>query len=111
MKDQDLKQRITDARVRADLARLRFDNAVHATLHRVDPERLVSDARVAAEDQIDLFKQKLRKRLRNWPYVAVPLIAALAALMFWKPARVLLRYGARAATLAWTYRSLWRPKA
>jgi hypothetical protein len=111
MKDQELKQRITDARTRADLARMRFDNALHGTLHRVDPERLMADARLAAQDQVDALKQKLRKRLRNWPYVAVPLIAALGALMFWKPARVLLRYGARAATLAWTYKSLWRPKA
>jgi len=88
MKDQELKQRIADARTRADLARMRFDNALHSTLHRVDPERLVADARLAAQDQVDALKQKLRKRLRNWPYVAVPLIAAFV-----------LEAGPRAASL------------
>jgi hypothetical protein len=110
MKDQHLKQRIADARTRADLARMRFSNALDTTIHRVDPERLADDARVAARDQLDNLKQKLRVRLRNWPYIVAPLIAGVALLMFWRPARLLARYAARAGTLAWTYRSLWRPK-
>jgi hypothetical protein len=107
MKAAERELEITRARARADLARMRFGNAVNTTLHRLSPDRIKDDVIDAASETLQDAKRDLLKRLRYWPYVIVPMLATLALLFFWRPARALVRHAIQAGSLIWTYRNLW----
>ena len=99
---------IARARERADLARMRFGNAVNGVLARLSPDRLRAEAIEAAADQFQQARRDIMLRFRRWPVVAIPLAAASLAILFWQPARRVARWGVRLASLAWTTRQLWR---
>lgn len=106
--DQQLK--IARAREHADLARMRFENAWNATIRRAAPDRLTSDALSAASNRLDDVKQELLRRIRHWPIALGIVSVGLGLLVFWRPARAAAQYASRLTALAWTYRTLWRPK-
>ncbi len=108
MTTSEERREIARARERADLARLRFGNAVTSALHRVTPDRLKADAIEEAREQINNARRDLMKRFRYWPVALGAVGVGAAALIFWKPARVVAQYGARAVGLAWTGWQLWR---
>jgi len=99
---------IQRARERADLARLRFGNSVTSALHRVTPDRLKQDAIEEAREQLGNARRDLMKRFRYWPVAAGAVGVGILAMIFWTPARVVGRYGARAVGIAWTGWQLWR---
>ncbi len=102
MTSTEQRREIMRARERADLARLRFGNAVTSALHRVTPERLKEDAFEEAREQLNNARRDLMKRFRYWPVALVAVGVGTAALIFWKPARAIAQKGARVAGLAWT---------
>ncbi|MBO9576225.1 MAG: hypothetical protein J7494_10840 [Sphingobium sp.] len=109
MSRSDRERELARARERADLARLRFGNAVHGVLERLTPDRLRAEAIEAATDQFEQAKRDLMHRFRHWPIVLGSVAAGLLALLFWRPARVALRYGLRAVSIATAVKNLWRP--
>ena len=102
------ERELARARERADLARLRFGNAVNGVLERITPDRLRAEAIEAATDQFEQAKRDLMQRFRHWPIAIGALAAALLTLIFWRPARVALRYAFRLGSMALTLKGLWR---
>jgi hypothetical protein len=101
---------IARARERADLARMRFGNAVSGVLQRLTPDNLRAEAIEVVSDQLEQAKQDLLQRFRHWPVAVATIGAAGIALIFWRPARVVARYALRLASIAWSTRDLWRKK-
>jgi len=110
MSKADKERQIARARERADLARMRFGNAVSGVLHRLTPDNLRAEAIEVVSDQLEQAKNDLLKRFKHWPVALGTVAAAALAVLFWRPARVAARYALRAATIAWSMRDLWRPK-
>jgi hypothetical protein len=110
MSKTDHDREVARARERADLARMRFSNAVSGVLDRLTPDRLRAEAIEVAADQLQQAKHDLLERFRHWPVAAASIGAAGLAIIFWKPARVAARYGLRIASIAWSTRDLWRRK-
>ena len=106
------ERELARARERADLARLRFSNAVDGVLDRLTPERLRAEAIEAATDQLEQAKRDLMQRFRHWPLalgsLAAAILAGVLALIFWRPARVAARYAFRLGSMALTLKGLWR---
>ncbi len=110
MKPLSPHQRLSNARDRANLARLRFVTALDGTRKRVSPARLKDDALLAINDKIDDAKNDARQALRRHPVVTVSAVAGGAAILFWAPARHLALYAARVGQFIWLNRKLWTPK-
>jgi hypothetical protein len=110
MSKSDQDRQIARARERADLARLRFSNAVSGVLDRLTPDRLRAEAIEIAADQLEQTRRDLMQRFRYWPVAAASVAAAGVTIAFWRPARVAARYGLQIASFVWSTRNLWRPK-
>jgi type VI protein secretion system component VasF len=110
MTNHEKQQRIHQARERADLARLRFSNAVDGVLERVAPQRLTADVLDAAGEKLDDARRDLMQRFRYWPVLVGGLVLAAAAMAFWSPARLVGRYVMRIGSFALATQNLWRPK-
>ncbi len=112
MSKSEQHREITRARERADLARLRFSNSVGDIVDRLTPDRLRAEAIEIIADQLERTRSDLLVRFKNWPVAAGAAAAvastAVAVFTFWKPARGLLRYIMRFASVLWTARDLWR---
>ena len=108
MSKGERERELARARERADLARLRFGNAVNGVLERLTPDRLRSEAIEAAADHLEQAKRDLMQRFRHWPFALGSLAIGLLAFIFWRPARVAVRYVLRLGSIAWTMRDLWR---
>lgn len=104
------QQRVTQARERADRARLRFNAALQSTRQRLTPDHLKADARDMAIAKVNEAKRSLRKSIRTHPVLAVLTALGGLALMFWAPARHLALFGARASQLIWLNWNLWTSK-
>jgi len=102
------RARLHTARERADLARLRFANALRGTRARLSPEHLKDDAIRAVSDRVEAGKNEVRRAIRRHPVVTGVAIAGLGASLFWKPARSVAIYGVRASQFIWLNRNLWR---
>jgi hypothetical protein len=101
-------QRLVEARARATVARLRFISSAQSTRRRLSLGRLKEDAREAATDRLDEAKRDLRQTVRRHPVLVLSAVAGAAAIIFWKPARLVALYGIRGAELVWFNRKLWR---
>ena len=110
MSKANKEREIARARERADLARMRFGNAVNGVLHRLTPDNLRAEAIEVVSDQLEQAKLDLLQRFRHWPVMVATIGAAGAAVIFWRPARVVARYALRVASIAWSTRDLWRKK-
>lgn len=110
MSQADKERELARARERADLARLRFTNAVDGVLDRLTPHRLRAEAIEVVTDQFEEAKRDLMARFKHWPVAVAAFGAALVALIFWRPARVAAEYAVRLSSIAWTLRDLWRSK-
>lgn len=110
MSKANKEREIAKARERADLARMRFGNAVNGVLQRLTPDNLRAEAIEVVSDQLEQAKNDLLQRFRHWPVALGTVAAAGLAVLFWRPARVAARYVMRAAMLAWSMRDLWRSK-
>lgn len=110
MKPVDPQQRLVRASERAELARLRFVTALDGTRQRLSFDRLKDDALVAAGDKVQEAKETVRQTIRNRPFMVGSVIIGGLAFIFWAPARLMARYGARAAHLFWLNRTLWSPR-
>ncbi len=110
MSTADKDREIARARERADLARMRFGNAVNGVLHRLTPDNLRAEAIEVVSDQLEQARHDLLQRFRHWPLAAAAISVAGAAVLFWRPARVVARYALRVASIAWSTRDLWRKK-
>ena len=108
MSKSDEQRDIDRARERADLARLRFGNAVNGVLQRLAPERLTADVVEAATDQIQNAKRDLLQKFKHWPVVAASIFLAAAAMAFWRPARVVGSYAFRLASVVLATQKVWR---
>jgi hypothetical protein len=108
MSKSDKDREIVRARERADLARMRFSNAVTGVLQRLTPDNLRAEAIEVVSDQLEQAKHDLLRRFRHWPVAAATIGAAGVAVIFWRPARVVARYALRVASIAWSTRDLWR---
>lgn len=108
MSRDETEREIVRARERADLARLRFGNAVNGVLDRLTPDRLRAEAIEVATDQLALAKQDLMQRFKHAPLAFASLAAGIGALMLWKPARDAGRFAFRLASFAWATRGIWR---
>jgi hypothetical protein len=106
----DLHQHLAVTRERADHARLRFNNALQSTRHRLTPDRLKADARAITNDKAREAKQSLRQSIRHHPLLTASALLGGLALLFWAPARQLALFGARASQLIWVNRSLWKSR-
>lgn len=107
MTRDEQRREIARARERADLARLRFGNAVNAALDRISPDRLRQDAIDIATDQIEDSWHAFIRRFPYWPLAVASLGASIAALIIWRPARVAVRQAVRGIELFWAARQLW----
>ncbi len=107
MTQDEQRRALARARERADLARMRFGNAVNAALDRISPDRLKQDAIEIATDQIEDTWHAFIKRFPYWPLAAATLGAGIAAIFIWRPARIAVRHAARGVELAWAVRQLW----
>ncbi len=108
MSKAERERQIARARERADLARLRFGNAIDGVLDRLTPDRLRAEAIEIVADQFEQTRHDLIERFRRWPIAVAAAGVAMAVFTFWSPARVLVRYAMRLASIVWTTRDLWR---
>jgi len=108
MSKADKERELNRARERADLARMRFSNAVTGVLERLTPDNLRAEAIEVVSEQLEQAKHDLLKRFRHWPVAVAAIGAAGVAITFWRPARVVARYALRVASIAWSTRDLWR---
>jgi len=109
--EREREREIARARERADLARMRFGNAVTGVLDKLRPDRLRHELIEVASDQFELAGRDLLKRFRHWPAALGAAGVAALAIIFWKPARVAAGWAVRLASFAWSTRDLWRRQA
>ncbi len=107
MSREEHQRELARARERADLARLRFNNAVDSALDRIAPDRLRRDAVEFAADQVEDAWHEIIGRFPYWPLAAGALGAGVVAMIFWQPARAVARNVLRVFELAWATRELW----
>ena len=110
MTREEEQREIARARERADLARLRFGNAVSGVLDRLHPDHLRAEVIEIATDQLDQTRRELLQRFRHWPALMGAAAAAGLAITFWRPARVAAGYAVRVAGFLWSTRDMWRRK-
>lgn len=96
------------ARERAHAARADFHAALTQTLDRFAPARLKEDAAMAASHSIDEAKEALRRSAQRHPVILTTLIAALAALILWRPVKALVRAGRKSTGAVREYVGQWR---
>ena len=101
MSRSDKERELIRARERADLARMRFGNAVTGVLERLTPDNLRAEAIEVVSEQLELAKHDLLKRFRHWPLMVAAIGVAGVAITFWRPARVVAGYAQRAASIFW----------
>lgn len=107
MSREEQRREIARARARADLARLRFSNAVDDALDRIAPDRLRRDAVEFAADQVEDAWRELVRRFPYWPLALGALGAGVAAMIAWQPARTAARHAVRLIELVWATRQFW----
>ena len=104
----DPEGRLVRARARADQARAAFDTSLQEAKERISPARLKQDVSDAISGRIDKTKAKVRDKVDAHPVIATGLAASAAAIIFWRPARLIIVYGLRATRLIWLNRFLWK---
>jgi len=108
MSEAEERAKLAGARQQADLARLRFVDALRGARDSVSPERLKDDALAAIGDRANAIKNDVRGAIRRHPVLTGATIVGLGASLFWKPARSVAIYGMRASQFIWLNRNLWR---
>ena len=97
-----------ETRMQADEARLRFFAELETTKARLSPGSLKQDVVSAVSQKAKDAREGARTALRNHPVLTTAAVAAIIALLFWKPVRLIGRYAIRGAWLFWLNRTLWR---
>lgn len=100
--------RLAKARARADEAKVAFQTSLTETKGRIAPSRLKQDVTDAINGQVQQTKLKVRNTVDAHPVIATSAAAGAAAIIFWRPARLLLGYGLRATRIIWLNRFLWK---
>lgn len=98
---------LSAARQRADEARARFSVALLHLRDRISPGRIKDDAVHAASEKMHRAKENARAAVQRHPFIAVATTIAGLALLFWRPARSMMIYGARGAWFVWLNRAIW----
>ena len=104
----DAEARLLMARQRADHARLAFTGSLEDAKARIAPARLKQDVSDAISGKVQQTKQKVRDTVDAHPVIATTAAAGTAAVIFWRPARLLIAYGLRATRMIWLNRFLWK---
>lgn len=107
MTTPEQRQDVAQARAHADLARLRFSTALGNVRQRISPGRLKDDALTAVGEKVESAKLQARMSIRSHPVLMASAASGFVALLFWRPARTTLLYGARLAQIVWLNRKLW----
>ena len=104
----DPQDRLDKARVRADNARTTFNLSLDGAKARISPARLKQDVSDAISGRVADTKQKVRDKVDAHPVIATGVAASAAAIIFWRPARMLIGLGLRATRMIWLNRFLWK---
>ena len=100
--------RLARARQRADEARLAFSGSLEDAKARIAPARLKQDVSDAISGKVEQTKRKVRDTVDAHPIIATSAAAGTAAIIFWRPARLLIAYGLSATRMIWLNRFLWK---
>lgn len=96
------------ARARADEAKAAFHTALEDAKGRIAPTRLKQDVSDAISGKVQQTKTKALNSIDAHPIIATSAAAGAAAIIFWRPARLLIGYGLQATRILWLNGFLWK---
>lgn len=99
--------KVASARARADAAKAAFHTSLEEAKGRIAPARLKQDVSDAISGKVQQTKRKVHETVDAHPVIATGAAAGAAAIIFWRPARLLIGFGLRATRMIWLKRFLW----